>query len=230
MGIRAIELRHQLAAELLARRIEELELEQLAQAVRFGPERCCRIVSAIVFRLEKRQLEDGLVQEVVGDGVAVIAGHRVTRRLDAVDDRAALAVADQDPAARQRVELPEERCGVVGCQLVAQAYFPGAGPVGQHPDERHEFRSRRGARGHAQQHQADHASHGQRRGSIGLHRRHEGNLRDGQPIVRSRRLPHDHGLAEVDPDLPIGRRTPRAYPSSHSKDSGFLARPACSAT
>ena len=97
--------------------------EQVAQTLGFRPERGHRIGAGGIRRNaiwnggrgQQGQLQDRLVDEMVDDGVAVVAGHRVARWVEAEHGVAALVVAYEQPHADHRVgqvtHLPERAAG-----------------------------------------------------------------------------------------------------------------------
>ena len=100
----AIQLVPDLLVKLLGGRIEKLEFKQVPQVVHFVPEHLFGFRVFAFSRLDQGQLNNGLVNEEVNDGVAVITGNRVLFQGDTIDGFRTLVVAGDDALVNHNVE------------------------------------------------------------------------------------------------------------------------------
>ena len=106
-----------LLVKLLGGGVEEFKLEQVAQFVYFVPEDIyCRRAKGFA-GLEQRQLGDGLVDEEMNYGVAIVTGDGVLVLLDGIHHVRALVVPGHHALGNHNAEQPLHLLGIRGIKV-----------------------------------------------------------------------------------------------------------------
>ena len=161
---------------LFLRRIEKFKFEQIAQPVGFCPEHVGRDFILVFSRFEQRQFDNRLVEEMMDNRIAIIAGQRVFFGLYRINRTRSLIITKKQATIDQRINHLLKTYEVFFRQIVTEPDVPCFCPFDKKVDRSAQFISRHRAGRCSKQAEAHQRGESQWCRPIGLHRNFKGNF------------------------------------------------------